>query len=105
MLRSRLFLVASVLAVGSAGCAICDTCDEMPVPCSGPGCNATLRTVGSPMMPLPAGSFSAEAVLPIAPPASASETSPALSLKAPALPEIPAEPTTPPPPPPAPVKP
>ena len=38
MLRHSLLLVAGTLAVASAGCTHCDTCDDFPIPCVGPNC-------------------------------------------------------------------
>ncbi len=40
---------ALILAAGVAGCAHCDTCDDFPVPCTGPGCGTTPAGYG--MMP------------------------------------------------------
>ena len=31
-------LVAVAVAAGVVGCAQCDTCDDFPVPCTGPNC-------------------------------------------------------------------
>ena len=96
MARSRFFFVASLFAVGAAGCAHCDTCDNMPVPCSGPGCSAALRTVGSPMDAPSVGPFSTGmSSVPMAPPSSG--TSAPLNLTAPALPDVPADAPSPPP--------
>ncbi len=47
MSRSRLWMLAGLFAVGASGCALCDTCNQPPVPCTGPGCSAAL-TVTSP---------------------------------------------------------
>jgi hypothetical protein len=45
MSRSRLAWLAAVslsLAAGASGCALCDECHKIPVPCNGPGCSAAL---------------------------------------------------------------
>ncbi|MDB5350916.1 MAG: hypothetical protein JWN86_2163 [Planctomycetota bacterium] len=107
MARSRYFLAVAALALGASGCAHCDTCDKMPVPCSGLGCSAALVTVPSPLMGPPAsGPFSNV-------PPSGAISSPgldparptALSLVPPPLPLVPTDPPSPPPGPAAPEKP
>ncbi len=36
---SRIYLMLAVaVTAGFAGCAVCDTCDDFPVPCIGPNC-------------------------------------------------------------------
>ncbi|WP_435008938.1 hypothetical protein P12x_000191 [Tundrisphaera lichenicola] len=37
MLRINLLLAAAI-AASTVGCAICDTCDDFPAPCTGPNC-------------------------------------------------------------------
>lgn len=55
MSRSKYWMLASVVAGGLAGCAHCDTCDDFPVPCNGPGCSTAMSVMGpGPMMSGPA---------------------------------------------------
>jgi hypothetical protein len=43
MSRIRLLMLI-VAAAGFAGCAVCDTCDDFPVPCVGPNCGQPLNS-------------------------------------------------------------
>ncbi len=82
MTRSRLLSLAAILAGGLAGCAHCDTCDDFPVPCTGPGCNTSMRTMGpGPIMggPIMTGSMDDQS------------TTPTQTITPPPLPEVPAE--------------
>ncbi|WP_422924070.1 hypothetical protein [Singulisphaera sp. PoT] len=38
MLRSKLALLAAMVSAAMVGCTQCDTCDDFPVPCTGPNC-------------------------------------------------------------------
>ena len=60
MSRSRRWVFAGLLAVGASGCAQCDTCNQPPVPCTGPGCSAALNVEPFPSgaSPMPATSTS-----------------------------------------------
>ncbi len=40
MTRLSLLLGSAALAIGTIGCAQCDTCDDFPAPCTGPNCGA-----------------------------------------------------------------
>ena len=104
MARSRLWkLVGSAVVAISSGCALCDTCNEPPVPCTGPGCSAAMNIAPAPYGMQPgAGSFAPGMMggVPTAPPSEA-QTTPSFTV--PPLPEVPAE--SPPPPPDSPATP
>ena len=101
MSRSRLWMVAGLLAVGASGCAQCDTCNHPPVPCTGPGCSTALNVGPQPMehvrMPATSGASG-----PFASPPPSDGNS---RFTAPTLPDLPGEAASPPPGPAAPEKP
>jgi hypothetical protein len=93
MSRSRLWMIAAVLAAGASGCAQCDTCNNPPTPCTGPGCSAALNVVPPPMMsgsPMPAMNPAS------GPFAAAPESGATPAFNAPALPDVPADAASPP---------
>lgn len=46
MSRLRLLVVAAAMSGGVVGCAHCDTCDDFPAPCTGPGCGVAAAYAG-----------------------------------------------------------
>ena len=87
MARSRLWKFAAVLAVGASGCALCDKCNEPPIPCTGPGCSAALNIAPAPFVAAPgSGPFSTAAAAPTTGSAAAAPT-----FTAPPLPDVPAD--------------
>lgn len=97
MMRSRLLSMAAILGLGVTGCVHCDTCDDFPVPCSGPGCNASIRPMTPPPWMAAPGPGPMQAAPEGATPATSTPT-----MEPPSPPEPPAETTTPPTPPVAP---
>jgi len=66
MSRSRWLLAAAVAAMTWAvGCAHCDTCDDLPVPCAGGNCGGSIApaglTLGAPIVVGPATPIAAGA--------------------------------------------
>jgi hypothetical protein len=49
MLRINALVAAAGLAIGAAGCAQCDKCDDFPVPCIGPNCGGYVPGAGAMM--------------------------------------------------------
>lgn len=55
-------MLAGLVASGIVGCAQCDTCDDFPVPCTGPNCG---HTHGPEAMPAPAMAYGAPTAAPV----------------------------------------
>ncbi len=53
MMRHSPLLTAVALAIGSAGCTHCDTCDDFPIPCVGGNCGGVMAS------PAPTGGYTA----------------------------------------------
>jgi hypothetical protein len=42
-LRNTMLGMVVVIAAANAGCAVCDTCDDFPVPCVGANCGQNVQ--------------------------------------------------------------
>lgn len=100
MSRSRLWKLAALVAVVAPGCALCDKCNEPPVPCSGPGCSAAMNIAPAPYVAAPMGTPMvgpfATTTVPAAPAATSSapargSAAATPTFTAPPLPEVPAD--------------
>ncbi len=81
-LRHTLLGMVVVAASGFSGCAVCDTCDDFPTPCTGPGCGQNgMGGHGLPVMgaatPVYSATNDSAGPAPTMPPAPASMNAPA----------------------------